>query len=134
MLLLFALLYVAGYQLCIHLVRLPPAATGKNLRNAVAVKEKTTTKLYNRLVMPLVKPVSLMVRIEPEKEGEMASMLRRGGLDLTPGSITPERSFLRLMTLPLSFAILLVGVRQLVPVTLAFFGDCLLPLHDRPQR
>lgn len=120
LLLLFVLLYVAGYQLCVHLVRLPPAATGKNLRNAVAVKEKTTTKLYNRLVMPLVKPVSLMVRIEPEKEGEMASMLRRGGLDLTPREYYARALISALMTLPLSFGILLVGVRQLVPVTLAF--------------
>lgn len=120
LLLLFILLFIAGYLLCIQFFRLPPARTGKNLKNAVAAKEATGTKIYNGVVMPFIKPVSLFIRIEPEGEMEMAAMLRRGGLDLTPREYYARAVVTAMLTLPLSLMILIAGVRQLLPITLAF--------------
>lgn len=56
----------------------------KNIKNLQTEKEKTGQKLLNRFVMPLVKPVSRWIRLDPAREAKLASTLRRGGIDLTP--------------------------------------------------
>ena len=80
----FILLLAAGFFLCRELWQIPRASMKKNLRNLQTQKEKPGKRLLNRLVMPLVKPVARLIRLDPVQEARMLSMLRRGGLALTP--------------------------------------------------
>ena len=92
----------------------------KNLKNLQTEKEKAGAKLLKTFVMPLVKPVSRLIRIESEKEVKMAAMLRRGGLDLTPKEYYARAIICAVFTLPLSILLLAIGAVKLAPVTLIF--------------
>lgn len=80
----FVLLTAAGFLICRQLLKIPKLSMKKNIKNLQTEKEKAGEKILNRFVMPLVKPVSRWIRLDPAKEAKMASMIRRGGLDLTP--------------------------------------------------
>jgi len=90
----------------------------KNIKNLVGKKESTGTRLLNIFVMPLVKPISRFIRIEPEKEVKMAAMLKRGGLTLTPKEYYARAILCAVFTLPLSLLLLSVGAGSLAPITL----------------
>ena len=83
-LIVFVLLTAAGFLICRQILKIPRSSMKKNIKNVQAEKEQTGARLLTLFVMPLVKPVSRLIRLDPEKEAKMASMLRRGGLALTP--------------------------------------------------
>lgn len=92
----------------------------KNIKNLQREREPTGARLFNLLVMPLVKPVSRLIRIEPEKEAKMASMLKRGGLALTPKEYYARALICAVFTLPLLIVILAIGATNIAPVILIF--------------
>jgi len=92
----------------------------KNIKNLQVQKETMGTRLLNTFVMPLVKPVSRFIRIEPEKEMKMAAMLRRGGLCLTPKEYYARAIICAAFTLPFSILLLATGTANIAPVTLIF--------------
>lgn len=92
----------------------------KNIKNLQVEKEKTGARLLNLFVMPLVKPVSRLIRIEPEKEAKMASMLRRGGLALTPKEYHARALICAAFTLPLLILLLAIGATNIAPAILIF--------------
>lgn len=102
------------------IVKMPPAKVGKNLSKAVFVKEKSSLKIYHAIVMPIMKPVTKFVKLPADKEIETASMLKRGGLNLSPKEYYARAIVSAGLTLPFSFLMVVVGVNQLLPVTLAF--------------
>lgn len=120
LLILFILIYVGVLQIVLYVLKVPPAKVRKNLDKAVFIKEKTNLKLYHAVVMPLMKPVSTLVKLPTQKEIETASMLKRGGLNLSPKEYYARAIVSAGLTLPISFLIVVVGVNQLLPVTLVF--------------
>ncbi|ODA43071.1 hypothetical protein [Desulfosporosinus sp. BG] len=116
----FVLLTAAGFLICRQILKIPKQSMKKNLKNLQTEKEKAGAKLLKIFVMPLVKPVSRFIRIEPEKEVKMAAMLRRGGLVLTPKEYYARAVICAVFTLPLSTLLLAIGAVKLAPVTLIF--------------
>lgn len=116
----FILLTAAGFLICRQILKIPTLSMKKNIKNIQAEKEKTGAKLLKTLVMPLVKPVSRFIRIEPEMEMKMAAMLRRGGLTLTPKEYYARAIICAVFVLPLSILLLAIGAIKVVPVTLIF--------------
>lgn len=118
--LFFFLLYAGLFLLLLFLFRVPSKRSGRNLKTQVAVKIKMRTRLFNMAVKPLIKPVSMLIRLDPSKEASMLQMLRRGGLDLTPKEYYARAIVCANLTLPLSMLMIIIGAGQLAPVTLVF--------------
>ncbi|EQB20486.1 MULTISPECIES: hypothetical protein [Dehalobacter] len=116
----FVLLTAAGFLICRQILKIPKLSMKKNIKNLQAEKEKTGARLLNLFVMPLVKPVSRLIRIEPEKEAKMASMLRRGGLALTPKEYHARALICAAFTLPLLILLLAIGATNIAPAILIF--------------
>ncbi len=116
----FVLLTAAGFLICRQLLKIPKLSMKKNIKNLQAEKEKTGARLLNLFVMPLVKPVSRFIWIEPEKEAKMASMLRRGGLALTPKEYHARALICAALTLPLLILLLAIGATNIAPAILIF--------------
>lgn len=116
----FVLLTAAGFLICRQILKIPRLSMKKNLKNLQTEKEKAGAKLLKTFVMPLIKPVSRFIRIEPEKEVKMAAMLKRGGLALTPKEYYSRAIICAVFTLPLSILLLAIGTVKLAPVTLIF--------------
>ncbi len=116
---LFVVFYFGIFQLGIYILKIPPAKIRRNLNKAVFIKEKSGAKLYNQVVMPLMKPIAVLVRLPAQKESETASMLKRGGLDFTPKEYYARAIVIAALTLPISILMVVIGVNQLLPVTLA---------------
>ena len=114
----FILLLAAGFFICRELWKIPRASMKKNLRNLRIRKEKPGKRLLNRLVMPLVKPVARLIRLDPVQEARTFSMLRRGGLALTPQEYQARALLRRLYPVAL-IPLLLIG-RQASPRSLSF--------------
>ncbi len=116
----FVLLTAAGFLICRQILKIPKLSMKKNIKNLQVEKEKTGARLLNLFVMPLVKPVSRLIRIEPEKEAKMASMLRRGGLALTPKEYHARALICAAFTLPLLILLLAIGATNIAPAILIF--------------
>lgn len=116
----FVLLTAAGFLICRQILKIPRMSMKKNIKNLQVQKETMGTRLLNTFVMPLVKPVSRFIRIEPEKEMKMAAMLRRGGLSLTPREYYARAIICAAFTLPFSILLLATGTANIAPVTLIF--------------
>ena len=116
----FVLLTVAGFLICRQILKIPRSSMKKNIKNVQAEKEQSGARLLNLFVMPLVKPVSRLIRIDPEEEAKMASMLRRGGLDLTPKEYHARALICAAFTLPLLLLLLAAGATSIAPVILIF--------------
>lgn len=119
-LVVFVLLTVAGFLICRQLLKIPKASMKKNIKNLQTVKEKAGRRLLNRIIMPLVKPVSRLIRIDPLKEARMASMLRRGGHELTPKEYYARAILCASFTLLLMPLLIFIGAANLVPIVLIF--------------
>jgi len=116
----FILLTLAGFLICKELLKIPQVSMKKNLKNLQPEKEKPGKRLIDRFVMPLVRPVSRLIRLDPVQEARMASMLRRGGLDLTPKEYQARALICAAFTLPLLIPLLLIGATNVAPVILIF--------------
>lgn len=90
----------------------------KNLKHLRAEKEATGTQLLNRLIMPLARPLSKLIPLDPMKEARMASMLRRGGQELTPREYYARAILCALFTLPLALLFLMLGALKFAPLIL----------------
>lgn len=115
---LFILLTMAGILICRQLLKIPKLPMKKNLKHLQVEKEATGTRLLNRMIMPLARPLSRLVPIEPVKEARMASMLRRGGQELTPKEYYARAIVCALFTLPLALLFLMLGAVKLAPLIL----------------
>lgn len=113
---LFILLTAAGILICRQLLKIPKLSMKKNLKHLRAEKEATGTRLLNRMIMPLARPLSRLVPLEPLKEARMASMLRRGGQELTPKEYYARAILCALFTLPLALLFLMLGAVKLAPL------------------
>lgn len=116
----FVLLTVAGFLICRQLLKIPTASMKKNIKNLQTEKEKTGRRLLNRFIIPLVKPVSRLIRIDPIKEAQMASMLRRGGQELTPKDYYARAILCASVTLLLMPLLVFIGAANLAPIALIF--------------
>lgn len=92
----------------------------KNIKNLQTEKEKTGERLLNRFVMPFVKPVARLVPIDPAREAKMASLLRRGGLELNPREYQARALICAAFTLLLVIPLLAIGATGIAPVILIF--------------
>lgn len=117
---IFILLTTAGFLICRELLKVPKLSMRKNIKILQAEKEKAGNQLLNRFIMPLVKPVSQLIPIDPVKEARMASMLRRGGLELAPKEYYARGILCALFTLPLGLLFFAIGAANLVPFVLIF--------------
>ena len=117
---IFVLLNGASFLICRQILKIPRSSMKKNIKNVQPKKEKTETMLLNRFVMPLVKPVAQLIPIDLEKEAKMASMLKRGGLDLAPKEYHARAMICAAYTLPLMLLPLAVGAANIVPIILIF--------------
>lgn len=111
---------MAGFFICRQILKIPRSSMKKNIKNVQSKKEQTGTMLLNRFVMPLVKPIAQLIPLDPEKEAQMASMLKRGGLDLAPKEYHARAIICATFTLPLMLLPLAVGAANIVPVILIF--------------
>jgi flagellar protein FlaJ len=116
----FILLTTAGILICRQLLKIPNASMKKNIKNLQAKKEKPGRRILNRFIMPLVKPVSRLIRIDPVKEARMVSMLRRGGLELTPKEYYARAILCGSVTLLLIPLLTVIGAGNLAPIALIF--------------
>lgn len=117
---IFVLLTAAGFLICRQLLKVPKLSMKKNIKHLQDKKEKTGSRLLNQFVMPLVKPVSRMIPLDPVKEARMASTLRRGGLDITPKEYYARAIICAIFTLPLALLLFSIGATNLVPIVLIF--------------
>lgn len=92
----------------------------KNIKNIQAEKEKPGKQLLNRFIMPLVKPVSRLIPLDPVKEVRMVSVLRRGGMELTPKEYYARGILCALFTTPLVLLLFTIGAANLAPIVLIF--------------
>ena len=136
--LFFVLLYAGLFLLLLFLLKVPTKRSGQNLRTQVAVKVKMGTRLFHLAVKPLIKPVSMLIRLDPAKEAGLLQMLRRGGLDLAPREYYARAVVCAVFTLPLSLLTMILGVGQLAPVTLVFsivvYFHCMTDLKDKLKK
>lgn len=116
----FVLLTAAGFLICRQLLKIPKMSMKKNIRHLQDKKEKTGSRLLNRFVMPLVKPVSRLIPLDPVKEARMASTLHRGGLELTPKEYYARAIICAIFILPIALLLLAIGATNLVPIVLIF--------------
>ena len=117
---IFVLLTAAGFLICRQLLKIPKMSMKKNIKHLQDKKEKTGSRLLNRFVMPLVKPVSRLIPLDPVKEARMASTLRRGGLELTPKEYYARAIICAIFTLPLALLLFAIGATNLIPIVLTF--------------
>ena len=117
---IFVLLTAAGFLICQELLKIPKLSMKKNIKHLQTEKEKPGKRLLNRFVMPLVKPVSRLIPLDPVQEARMASMLRRGGLELTPKEYYARAILCALFTLPLALLLFAVGAANIAPIVLIF--------------
>jgi hypothetical protein len=117
---IFILLTAAGFLICRELLKIPKLSMKRNIKNLQTEKEKPGKRLLNRFVMPLAKPVSRFIPIDPIKEARMASMLRRGGLELTPKEYYARAILCASLTLLLMPLLIAIGADNLAPIVLIF--------------
>ena len=117
---IFILLFTAGFLICRQFLKIPQSSMKKNLKTLQIEREKTGKRLLNRFIMPLVKPVSRFIRIDPVSEAKMASVLQRGGLELTPKEYYARAILCALFTLPVALLLFAIGAANIAPVILIF--------------
>lgn len=117
---IFILLTAAGFLLCRQLLKIPKRSMKKNIKNLQVERETPGKRLLNRFIMPLARPVSRLIPLDPMKEARMASMLRRGGLELTPKEYQARAILCALFVLPLALLFVIIGAPNLVPLILIF--------------
>lgn len=116
----FVLLTIAGFLICRQLLKIPKESMKKNIKHLQTEKEKPGRRILNRIIMPLARPVSRLIRIDPVKEARMASMLRRGGLELTPKEYYARAILCASFTLLLIPLLFVIGAAHLAPIALIF--------------
>jgi hypothetical protein len=116
----FVLLTIAGFLICRQLLKIPKASMKKNIKHLQTEKEKPGRRILNRIIMPLARPASRLIRIDPVKEARMASMLRRGGLELTPKEYYARAILCASFTLLLMPLLVVIGAAHLAPIALIF--------------
>jgi len=116
----FVLLTIAGFLICRQLLKIPKASMKKNIKHLQTEKEKPGRRILNRIIMPLARPASRLIRIDPVKEARMASVLRRGGLELTPREYYPRAILCASFTLLLVPLLVVIGAAHLAPIALIF--------------
>ncbi|SHJ20471.1 hypothetical protein SAMN02745975_01520 [Geosporobacter subterraneus DSM 17957] len=114
----FILLTAAGILICRQLLKIPKLSMKKNIKNVQAEKEAMGNRLLNRFIMPLARPVSRFVPLNPVKEARMASILRRGGLELTPKEYYARAIVCASFTLPLALLFIFLRAVKLAPLIL----------------
>lgn len=117
---IFVLLSAAGFLICREILKIPKLNMKKNIKNLQTEKEKTGKRLLNRFIMPLVKPVSRLIRLDPLLEAKMTSVLQRGGLELTPREYYARAILCAFFTLPLTLLLFAIGASNIAPVVLIF--------------
>lgn len=117
---IFVLLTAAGFLLCRQLLKIPKLSMKKNIKNLQSEKEKSGKRLLNRFVMPLAKPISRFIPLDPIKEAGMASMLRRGGSELTPKEYYARAILCASFILLLMPLLIVIGMANLAPIVLIF--------------
>ena len=117
---IFVLLTAAGFLICRQFLKIPKLSMKKNIKNIQAEKEKPGKQLLNRFIMPLVKPVSRLIPLDPVKEVRMVSVLRRGGMELTPKEYYARGILCALFTTPLVLLLFTIGAANLAPIVLIF--------------
>lgn len=117
---IFILLTAAGFLLCRQLLKIPKRSMKRNIKNLQAGKETPGKQLLTRFIMPLARPVSRFIPLDAVKEARMASMLRRGGLELTPKEYQARAILCALFTLPITLLFVIIGAPNLAPLILLF--------------
>lgn len=115
---LFILLTAAGILICRQLLKIPKLSMKKNLKHLRAEKEAVGSRMLNRVIMPVARPISRFIPIDPVKEARMSSMLRRGGQELTPKEYYARAILCASFTLPLALVFLIMGAVKLAPMIL----------------
>lgn len=92
----------------------------KNMKLLLPHKEELGSRLLNSLIMPLAKPISRYIPIDPVNEARMAAVLRRGGLDLTPKEYYARAILCAVLITPLTLLLFIIGAANLAPIVLIF--------------
>nr|WP_312577775.1 hypothetical protein [Sedimentibacter sp.] len=115
---LFILLTAAGILICRQLLKIPKLSMKKNLKHLRPEKEAAGSRMLNRVILPVARPISRFIPIDPVKEARMSSMLRRGGQELTPKEYYARAILCASFTLPLALVFLIMGAVKLAPMIL----------------
>lgn len=134
-LVLMILLTAAGVLICRQLLKIPKLSMKKNLKHLQPEKEAAGNRMLNRFVMPLARPLSRFIPLDPVKEARMTAMLRRGGSELTPKEYYARAVVCALLTLPLALLFMVLGAGKLAPLivllALVVFRHFTTDLNDR---
>lgn len=117
---IFVLLFMAGFLICRQFLKIPQSSMKRNLKTLQIEREKPGKRLLNRFIMPLVTPVSRFIRIDPVSEARMASVLQRGGLELTPKEYYARAILCALFMLPIALLLFTIGAANIAPIVLIF--------------
>lgn len=115
---LFSALFLTFYFFWLGLFRVPSAQSAKNLKLQTVRKQTLPEHFLRVIVTPLMKPVSLFIKLSPENEASMTQMLQRGGLNLTPSEYYARAIVCSALSLLLSPMMAIAGLGILVPVTM----------------
>lgn len=81
--LIFILIFVGMFMISGSLLKLPPYSTSQRLRS-ISGKAGMTEMLKQRLLLPVIKIVALIVHFDDFKERRMQIKLERAGFIFTP--------------------------------------------------
>lgn len=116
----FILLTGAGFLICRQFLKIPKLSMQKNIKHLQTEKEKPGKRMLDGVIMPLARPLSRIIPLDHLKEAQMASMLRRGGSDLTPKVYYARAIICAVFTLPLALLFVIIGALNLAPLVLIF--------------
>lgn len=81
---IFLFLFGGTYSILAHILQLPPYSTGKGVRMATKSNTSLLDTLGSKLILPIIKLLSPLIRMEPLKEKRMKISLARAEIPLSP--------------------------------------------------
>lgn len=123
----FVLLTAGLFNLASAFLQLPPYATARNLRRIRARPESLVSRLETLALLPLLRLIAPLLRIEPFKEKQLALQLGRAEIRLSP-----KEYYARALILALAAGLLAVaaaGVIMPSMIPLAVILAVIIYLH-----
>lgn len=116
--LIFILVFIGLYFFLHPLFGLPSRAAVRNAKTQAAKRLPLRKELYNTFIRPMIRAVAALIRMKPEKEREMAALLKRAGMELTPREYRAKAIVDTALSLLLSAFAAFCGIGYMLPVTL----------------
>jgi len=115
-LLVFITVATGLYMIIAHKMNFPPHSTAKAVRRAVAVKSNIMSVINKRFVMPIIKRISPIIRIESYKEKRLDIQLKRAEIDMTPKEYYARSIVMAVLAFVFGMLIVVFGAGAMLPV------------------